>query len=315
MQRKPLCKKKSYLKAEKLRKQYEKAQQRVREFEAQGPLVHVASQTAPISVLETDKLAATTTSAFEGANEASTLVPHELCHETRTLEKPENSEPAYASFITTCGNPSATVNGCHEQKDPISNGIGPSMSTLQPMASVHDPEISSAQVSQSLHDLVEDSMDAVPSTINQTMELEYDTNTTLDTTSPDLSCTDMEDTSSSGSSSEDDRPTEVPSRDDRPALVVPLKRAKPKSICRVFLAKGRCPRGGRCHYRHELPERGSGRDLAAKDSKGHTVCDSNGAKTERVSLYQRVSNTEFVVLVHNGSADLLLDAYTTTREG
>ena len=304
---------KAKIKAEKLRKQYEKAQQRVAELEAQKSPVHIANQAAPIPVLKPDKLTTTTTSTSEVANEASTLNPDELCNETTTSGNTENREPFSASLIAAHGSPLVTLSGCHEWKEPIFNCLDLSMSTSQPMAPVLYPEISSAPIPQPLNNLVEDNTNAVPSAINETTELENDTDTPFPTASSELSCTDVEETSSSGSSSEDDHPAETSSRHPRPVLVLPPRAIKPKTICKVFLAKGRCPRGDRCHYRHELPERGSGRVRAAKENKAKTVRDTNGPKIERVSLYQRVSRIR--VVVHEENADLLPDAYPTTREG
>ncbi len=94
---------------------------------------------------------------------------------------------------------------------------------------------------------------------------------------------DSEDSSSSSSSSSDEEaPETAPSTRTAPDRVPPPKKSKPKAICRNFLKGGRCRRGDACHFRHELPERGS---QAANRKKEGKIAE---AKTERKGLYQRV---------------------------
>ena len=101
-------------------------------------------------------------------------------------------------------------------------------------------------------------------------------------------------TSSSGSSSSsesDAAPESHPIKDQNPPRVPAPRRIKAKTsnrdICRQFLKNGRCPRGEKCHYRHELPEKGNLSKVerkAARESKG-----AGGKKERRKGLYQRVS--------------------------
>ena len=88
--------------------------------------------------------------------------------------------------------------------------------------------------------------------------------------------------SSSGSSSGDEAPEMAPSTRTAPDRVPPPKKSKLKAICRNFLKGGRCRRGDACHFRHELPERGSQAANRMKEGKKAEV------KTERKGLYQRV---------------------------
>ena len=100
-----------------------------------------------------------------------------------------------------------------------------------------------------------------------------------DTTSEDL--TSSSGSSSSASDSDDDAPRQISSKRSGPERVAAPKREKPRQICRAFLRQGRCKRGDRCRYRHELPERGS---RAARPNENKKT----EGKVERVSLHQRV---------------------------
>ncbi|GFF73084.1 hypothetical protein IFM61606_01235 [Aspergillus udagawae] len=72
-------------------------------------------------------------------------------------------------------------------------------------------------------------------------------------------------TSSSGSeissdsdeSDDDSAPEEVSSRREGPARVAPPPRVNKKKVCRHFARNGRCLHGEKCHFLHELPERGA----------------------------------------------------------
>ncbi|GIJ90753.1 hypothetical protein Asppvi_009715 [Aspergillus pseudoviridinutans] len=72
-------------------------------------------------------------------------------------------------------------------------------------------------------------------------------------------------TSSSGSeissdsdeSGDDSAPDEVSSRREGPERVAPPPRVNKKKVCRHFARNGRCLHGEKCHFLHELPERGA----------------------------------------------------------
>lgn len=124
--------------------------------------------------------------------------------------------------------------------------------------------------------------------------------TSVSDSSSDVSSTDSENlTSSSGSSSsdassDDDAPDQASSRRNRPEKVAPPKRLQKTGICRDFLKSGRCRRGDSCHWRHELPKRGS-------HGAGIKEVVKPKEKKERVGLYQRVSKTSLasVTLIAN----------------
>ena len=104
--------------------------------------------------------------------------------------------------------------------------------------------------------------------------------------SSDSSSTSEDETSSSGSSSDGDSddgpPDETSTERDGPERAAVPQHAKPKQVCRAFLHKGSCKRGGSCKYLHVLPERGS-RWAGSPGVKGAE------GKKKRVGLYQRVS--------------------------
>ena len=117
-----------------------------------------------------------------------------------------------------------------------------------------------------------------------------DSDSSLSEGSSDISSSDEDDdsTSSEGSSSSsDDAPETAPSKRDGPVRVPPPKRenpnAKDRNICRHFLKSGRCPRGEKCRFRHELPEKRRGPPLERKSKVGER-------KKERKGLYQRVGH-------------------------
>ena len=112
--------------------------------------------------------------------------------------------------------------------------------------------------------------------------------TSMSDSSSDLSSSDDEDTTSSegSSSSSNDSPETAPSKVNGPVQVPPPKRIRTKTrdkdICRNFLKNGRCPRGKKCRFRHELPAKGS-------QLKRERQAKMVEPKKERKSLYQRVS--------------------------
>ncbi|MCJ1378422.1 hypothetical protein MMC17_001520 [Xylographa soralifera] len=106
--------------------------------------------------------------------------------------------------------------------------------------------------------------------------------------SSEVSNSNEDDTSSSGSSSEGDGPTEVTSKRIDAVRELHNKINRNKTICKLFLMKGYCPRGDHCHYLHELPKRGSGKLSNAKGSQVENDSGTREVKRERVTLYQRM---------------------------
>ncbi|KAL8630211.1 hypothetical protein Q9189_004053 [Teloschistes chrysophthalmus] len=91
--------------------------------------------------------------------------------------------------------------------------------------------------------------------------------------------------SSSAYDSEVDAPETAPIRRQGPQKVPPPKRNNKQQsnvICRDFLQSGRCRRGKKCKWRHELPERGEKR--AAEEV--------TSSRWQRKSLHQRLVEQE-----------------------
>ena len=117
-------------------------------------------------------------------------------------------------------------------------------------------------------------------------ESESDDTMSISSSSPEPS-SDDDDTSSSGSLSDDGAPEEAPSKKDRPERVPPPKRERPKSVCIQFLKTGYCKRGNRCHFLHELPERGRSQAGLADGKKARRK-GGEEPKAKRKTLYERV---------------------------
>ena len=116
-----------------------------------------------------------------------------------------------------------------------------------------------------------------------------DVDNSVSSGSSEVSNSNEDDTSSSGSSSQGDGPPEVSSKRIDTVQVLQNKINRNKTICKLFLMKGYCPRGDHCHYLHELPERGSGKLSNVDASQVEKKSATRGVKRERVTLYQRVS--------------------------
>jgi hypothetical protein len=66
-----------------------------------------------------------------------------------------------------------------------------------------------------------------------------------------------DDSDSIDESDDDSAPEEVSSRREGPERVAPPPRVNKKKVCRHFARNGRCLHGEKCHFLHELPERGA----------------------------------------------------------
>ena len=130
-------------------------------------------------------------------------------------------------------------------------------------------------------------------------EQDPDSDLSLSETSSDLSSdsdSDSDSTSSSGSSSSSDSdapPESHPIKNQHPPRVPAPKRNRAKDnnkdICRQFLKNGRCPRGDKCQYRHELPQKGSMSKTDRKAARESKAAAGATKKERRKGLYQRVS--------------------------
>ena len=133
--------------------------------------------------------------------------------------------------------------------------------------------------------------------VEEASEQDRDSDLSLSETSSDLSSDSVSDdddsTSSSGSSSSSDSdaaPESHPIKEHNPRRVpAPKRKVKPgnRDICRQFLKNGRCPRGEKCHFRHELPQKGTMAKMERKAARESKV--AGGKKERRKGLYQRVS--------------------------
>lgn len=277
-------------KAEKLRKRYEKAQLRVAKLEAQ-------ISTAKDSISELQQASVGLGMSHRGthlddADEELTIDQQPPL--VATLETPSPVSQGLNLGITGIldhKNPSAS----QEELDKPTTDADPLTPLSQPLSPNVKTEIipttsSPGPADPSLNHVVRDSGSALSAPAADEMlddphTFVSDTLSDLTSSSSDLS-EDGEYSDETSSSSSSSAPTVVPSVRSAPHRVPPPKSTKPKAICKVFLNRGRCPRGGKCNYRHELPEKGSRQAAARKRDKEREV--RAGVKPERISLYQRL---------------------------
>ncbi|KAK4988125.1 hypothetical protein LTR50_004147 [Elasticomyces elasticus] len=87
---------------------------------------------------------------------------------------------------------------------------------------------------------------------------------------------------SSSQSNSDDGPEEMPSKQNGPVRVAPLKREA--GLCRFFVRTGNCKYGDACKFRHALPEKGA---KSAREKKKKTT-----EPPARKTLFQRLVEQE-----------------------
>ena len=255
-------------KAEKLRKLYERAQEKVTQMERLASGLHSAEQKMqqglPVSQLTTGMRANDIDADINiskkeeveqyGPAEDSTITPEYECTNSQVTSK--STQVAYAAtskaFPTT--------------------GETPFRSGLQT-----DSELRIDQI-------YDEHITVLKQTCASTGPVDLDSQSFSD-----ISLSDDNDTSSSGSSSEGVGPAETSSKQRGIGHFMPEKSTKQRAICNEFLQKGRCPRGNECQYRHELPERGTGSMHFAKQKNQGWDSGSREIRGERLSLYQRVS--------------------------
>ena len=248
---------KAKTKLEKLRRALEKEEKRLAKAESKS------SGAKPTEGTGVEKM-----EASQAATEQQTdLVDHQAKSATKS------------TVTTQCGAVPTTTEATLEPLTPVSqlSGDGPD-------GSWHPSKlaIGASSISIGLDPLLEDKAIALededgPNTVSSE----------LSSSSEEPSLVDSEEsTSSSGSSDSDSSPEAEPSRRDGPVRVPPPKRAKPSTVCRAFVNSGRCRFGTNCRHRHELPARGA---QSAKQKKLHLTERRTQKKTERKSLYQRVS--------------------------
>jgi len=273
------------MKAKKLRKQYEKAQKRVAEIEAkskvtEGPILagqESASNPNPPAEHRTSIQASE--SSF---NQSVTTHAEHLGLQQFGKPQSEVARSEGSSLISPM-----SAGGLPEPREGITLGSDSMAVTSQLLAPASNDDPSHGGIlspSRSSDCLQGDLLSISNGETSFLKELDD----SILTDSSDLSPSDDDSyTSSSGSSSEDSSPLETTFTRDSPQRAPPTKSRRSKAICNAFLAKGRCPRGDKCKYRHELPERGS-RGHAKNNGKGNGG-EHEGPRIESVSLYQRVS--------------------------
>lgn len=277
------------IKAEKLRKQYEKAQRRVEEIEVkskvrEGPVLagqERASNPNPPVEPRTSIQARELSFNQSTSTYAEPLRPQQLGNPQAEVAPSEGS-----SLMI-----SMSAEGLPEPREgvaPVPNSMTVASQSLAP-ASKDDPSHGGISSPGRSSDRLRADLLSI---LNGKTGLVKELDDSILTDSSDLSSSDDDSyTSSSGSSSEDTSPLEITSKSDGPKGAPHTKSRRSKTICNAFLAKGRCLRGDKCKYRHELPERGSG-GLEKNNRKGNGG-EHEKPRIESVSLYQRVSDVEF----------------------
>ncbi|MCJ1388090.1 hypothetical protein MMC18_000934 [Xylographa bjoerkii] len=253
-------------KAEKLRKQYEKAQRRVAEIEA------------------TNFTASSTDLEHKQSQNSLTLAAGILADTSRNYElgaavdSKEASEPTVDILLKVVKTDQLPTFGAPPVGDSVTNPQFPgseasllvNIATLAP--SDRSPKKNEANF------LENDQFADARGVVDDSASL----------SSSEVSHGSEDDTSSSGSSSERDSPTEISSKRTNAANVLHAKTKKTKTICKLYLTKGYCPRGQNCHYLHELPKRGSRKPSNAVWSQINDIPCTGEVKKERVTLYQRM---------------------------
>ena len=278
------------LKAEKLRKQYEKAQKRVAEMEAKkhgrGEITTIKEET-PSSPqprltspqmtrdhhsqsMEEDKVAGGNKSAQDQNDEVGRLENNSLLEISATA----------TSNKDTIENDIAITETTKIPRDKHSETLVVAADPLTPTSQPVSPDIPISSTLQSL--TASPPSQPLDARLSNPPSIELNASSSDSDSSSEISTSsDASDTDSPSDS--DSPPTEIPSNHLPPSSTPPPKAVakKNKAICKRFLASGRCPMGDKCRYRHELPERGARKRDAP--SKGREE-----GKKERVSLYQRV---------------------------
>ena len=280
------------LKAEKLRKQLKKEERRIAKAEAEAAKLQAGSHAAVginvaahesvvhVKRKRTDSVASEqSTPAFQEQIILNTHVSLENAnaHETTVKQEPVEASQLFHEPISVLG--SANI----AKEDKSQAPLTPTSQASQPEADVPAQTLEISTVRPDHGSLGKEE----PLVAGQPDEDEWEdvSSLSMSDSSSDITLSDIDDeTSSSGSSSDNDAPEEAPSSRSKPERVPPPKREKPKSICRDFLKSGRCKKGNNCKFRHELPERGSGKNQRGGNSGDQGVLE----KTVRKGLYQRV---------------------------
>jgi len=282
------------MKAEKLRKQYEKAQRRVAEIEAKTKVTENPSLAGQESSSKPSSSVIGKHRPSEYADEPSSVDSVTVADEPLSLQEPKKLLTGIELAEGSPSKVSVSAESLVEaQKDvmPGPDSFTPTSQLLTPASKRNRPLGESlpglgVQSTGQPSDGLQADLQSILSGATGLLE-ELDDSVSTDSSDLSLSYADSY-TSSSGLSSEDGFPLEATSKRNGPDRVPPTMSRKPKAICNAFLTKGRCLRGDKCKYRHELPERGSG--SLVKDNKKPNGREGGEPRAERLSLYQRVSD-------------------------
>lgn len=286
---------KAKIKAEKLRRRLIKEEKRVAKAEAEAEEARVKAEASQINGFFSQSAIAGTKRKRDGTTHSAPSTPPVKAESVR-LECEEQTNVKEAACLANEVTPTGQEDGKRPKNDghiiSLEDMIAEASTTAyatfslesQPPSVPADISVAPREVSASLSD--SSIVDALPEEHVAETDSDTDDTMSISSSSPEPSDEDN-DTSSSGSSSEEDAPDEAPSKRDGPERVPPPRREKPKSICRQFLKTGHCKRGDRCHFVHELPERGSARAGVANGTKG-VKRDTEKTKPKRKRLYERV---------------------------
>ena len=269
-------------KAEKLRKQYEKAQRQVAEMEAKESEANIDLKQKPSK--SHPSLPRTGASLVD-------ISP--MCGPDAAVDCKDTSE---STAIRSC------LDSTTNQGSAISTSqLGDLIASPQTSILAQQPCFPRSTASPLVHTAVLVAEDQLPrhevnfpednllaGAVGDIHDCD-DLDDSLSLSSSEVSTSTGDDTSSSGSSSESNSPAVVTSRRPQADRVIPEKTKKNKTICKLFLTKGYCPRADNCHYLHELPKRGSRRLSNAKGSQLDKTSGTGEVKKERITLHERVS--------------------------
>ena len=275
------------MKAEKLRKQYEKAQRRVAELEARKPNLgdiaafeyeEVPSPKRNLTQMNTASHPQTKEEEYKVVGEKHGDGPSVEAGWLKSIASLEMIPVAISAKIKAEDDITVIRKVISNSNEKASENVAITADPLTPTSQPISPDI---PISSSLQDLGTSPPPRLPANgALDSSSIDLDISSSDDGSSSDLS------TSSSDLSDSDaeSAPVEAASN-HQPTSNIPLHKTinkKSKAICKRFLANGRCPMGDKCRYRHELPERGTRKQNTEKRG-------NEEVKKERMSLYQRVS--------------------------
>ena len=294
---------KTRLKIEKLRKRLEKEERRIAKAEAKAPRAtgEADDSTNPIPFLNgvsqskkrkrTDSLSEHGDSKLKSEEIVIKAEPSQSSQGVHTLSNERNP------ILSTNEEQEEFIVAATDSTTPIKLEPNAAQNLLTPTSQPSIPDTDHPAHSLDLSGTRPPSAGPKSSGANEEMMEDNevsngDSDSSLSEDSSDVSSSDedSDSTSSEGSSSSSDAaPETATSKRDGPVRVPPPKRenpnAKNKNICRHFLKSGRCPRGDKCRFKHELPEKGSGSPAERKSRISEP-------KKERKGLYQRVGDAE-----------------------